>query len=544
MRDGNDYRVLIISSELEQIDATPKRVLLRQMAPLQARGLACELLMDPTQEQLERHLSESNYDAIIPIVHYALGGPRSRSNDRENFSVPLLLEQLDQPVIGCAHYVQLLTADKTVSLRRSGCGVPGILVTREMFERRDLPDLAAHSLEYPLFIKPNGMCASLGIGPENVVDSRDTAIRVIGGVFDAYPDVGECRIERDMSRFRQFTVAIVGNDPAFVTSIVELVYPDGIPRIYDRTYKETHISRRAIRYRVVEDANLRRELEYYATRAFTHLGMRDYARLDFFYDGEPLLHDANSHPTIGNSFSFEWCQRRGVEIEDLLAFPLAAFHHRQLADGRASRLPEAVFDLIPPDLRRGLEAPAPVMAPPEYTLPHGACRHVARYRAVDGTAVEVEVLRFLEALIALIKPDYVLETGTFLGASADAMARALAREGRGTMTTLERDPRCAAEARRRLAGLPVEVIDTESLAFSPPAPIDLLFLDSTRRLRGREFDHFRPHLHTNSVVVWHDTADHHPGVPEAVANLLETGAIDRVLLPTPRGVAISMLKRS
>jgi D-alanine-D-alanine ligase-like ATP-grasp enzyme len=437
MRDGNGYRLLIVSSELERVDATPRRVLLRQVKALQSRGIVCDFVMDPTQEQLECQLVENRYDAIIPIIHYSGGSTKTSDTLRENYSIPLLLEQLREPIVGCSHYVQLLTMDKTVSLQRSGCGVPGVLVTRRMFDRGDLPDLASDSLSFPLFIKPNGLCASLGIGPDSVVSSWEAAIRRIGQVFGNYPDVAECRIEKHMSSFRQFTVGIVGNGPAFVTSIVELVYPDGMPRIYDRENKETHISRRPIQYQVVENVGLKRELEFYATRVFAQLGMRDYARLDFFYDGEPYLHDANSHPTIGNSFSFEWCQRRGVRIEDLLAFPLAAFHFRQLADGRTSRLPDSALDLLPIKLRLELETPAPVTAPPEYTLPHGACRHPERYRAVDGTAVEIEVLRFLEALIALIKPNYVLETGTFFGASAEAMARALAREGRGTMTTIE-----------------------------------------------------------------------------------------------------------
>ena len=70
--------------------------------------------------------------------------------------------------------------------------------------------------------------------------------------------------------------------------------------------------------------------------------------------------------------------------------------------------------------------------------------------------------------------------------------------------------------------------------------IDLLFLDSKRTLRREEFLRFRPFLHNKSVIIWHDSSYRHQNhaVFDAVNELYEAGVIDRLLLPTPRGIML------
>ena len=118
------------------------------------------------------------------------------------------------------------------------------------------------------------------------------------------------------------------------------------------------------------------------------------------------------------------------------------------------------------------------------------------------------------------------------------------QNGFGRVISLEYNPNLAETARQKLSGYPVEVVACNSLEYIPEGQIDLLFLDSKRTLRREEFLRFRPFLHNKSVIIWHDSsyrAQNH-AVFDAVNELYEVGIIDRLLLPTPRGLTLSMLK--
>lgn len=536
-------RLLLVTSDCELADAVPITLLRRQAAVLNMAGVVCDIVVDPSQLELEQLVRRGAYDAVMSIPLFGYAYDHQTGAPYETYSIPQLLEQHGIPFIGCSHYVQLLTADKTVSLARSGCGIPGWMLSRTALASSAKPAAALDFLSadaYPVFVKPNTLCGSLGIDTGSIADGPEAVASRAAILFERFPSLREVRIEPYMGHHRQFTVGVLGNNNRVVCSVSELHFPDGKPCIYDYDRKSTPLTERDVEYRVVYDGNLRDELEFCARRVFQHLGMRDYARFDFFLSGEPILHDINSHPTLGNSFSWEWQQLWDILPENLLAFPLAAFHLRQLADGLPSRVPEAVLNLLPAPLRAALVGPAPVTAPPELTPPHPECLTPERYHCVDGTAVETEVLDFLSALVRLIKPGLIVETGTYRGASAEAMARALVANGTGHLVTVECDHQRAEAARRRLHGLPVEVITGASLEFLPNAPIDLLFLDSHRPIRGNEFTHFKPFLHAGSVVVWHDSAPHHPGVRPAIEDLAGQGIIDRLHLPTPRGLCLSM----
>ncbi len=377
-----------------------------------------------------------------------------------------------------------------------------------MFEHKHVEAIQSHIPldRYPLFVKPNSFCASLGIDERSVVHTPDELIRRAHAVFRDFPQLRELRLEPDFSQCRQFTVGVVGNGDRTVTSVCELIFPEHSSRIYTRAQKNIPLSSRDVRYALVEDSALHDELAYHGRRVFAHLGMRDYGRLDFFLTDEILLHDVNSHPTLGNSFSWEWQRSWGMALTEIFALPLVAFHYRQLADGKGSRLPAGVLSSMPIAMSKFLSECAPVTAPPELTPPSAECPDPWSYHCVDGIAVETEVLGFLDALVRLVKPLTVVETGTYRGASGETIARALARNGHGRLVTIELDADRAIRAARRLACLPAKVVNSGSLDYRPDGTIDMLFLDSHRPLRIKEFQHFLPYLTKDSLVVWHDSA--------------------------------------
>jgi len=164
----------------------------------------------------------------------------------------------------------------------------------------------------------------------------------------------------------------------------------------------------------------------------------------------------------------------------------------------------------------------------------------------DGFTAEAETLDFLHALIRLVKPRQVLETGTWLGLSSCAIGLALLSNGFGHVTTLEINQEAHATALENISHYKVQSVVTALLVpsteFVPDCTYDLAVFDSELCLRTGEFRRFKASLSEHAVVVFHDTAPHHEKVGEGVRSLISEGLIEGVDLPTPRGIFIGRLK--
>jgi Methyltransferase domain len=174
-----------------------------------------------------------------------------------------------------------------------------------------------------------------------------------------------------------------------------------------------------------------------------------------------------------------------------------------------------------------------------YTLARPDCPQPSRWHAVDEYAAETEVADLVAAMVAALRPDHVVETGTHVGHTAVRIGRALADAGVGRLTTLEIMPHFAAAARERCVGLPVDVVEQSSLEWTPEFPVDFAWFDSEPHLRGEEFRRLLPWMHARTVVGFHDTAPHHP-TRNFIDPLVAEGLLDPPLyLPTPRGLCLS-----
>src|ERR1019366_9611741 len=74
---------------------------------------------------------------------------------------------------------------------------------------------------------------------------------------------------------------------------------------------------------------------------------------------------------------------------------------------------------------------------PEYHRPTPECAHPERWRMFDSMTAEAEVLEFLSTLVTTIKPELVVETGTFSGISTLWIAEGLKANGRGRVISCE-----------------------------------------------------------------------------------------------------------
>jgi len=180
---------------------------------------------------------------------------------------------------------------------------------------------------------------------------------------------------------------------------------------------------------------------------------------------------------------------------------------------------------------------------PEYHRATPECPHPERWHMFDSMTAEAEVLEFLRTTVTTLKPELVVETGTFSGISTLWIAESLKANGRGRVITCEFDPKVYENARARIAtsGLAewIELRNESSLDMRVEGTIDLFFSDSDLPIREREIRRFLPQINPFGLILMHDASSHLKIVREAGLKLEQEGLISVVLLPTPRGQVVA-----
>ncbi len=180
---------------------------------------------------------------------------------------------------------------------------------------------------------------------------------------------------------------------------------------------------------------------------------------------------------------------------------------------------------------------------PEYHRPTPECPHPERWSMYDSMTAEAEVLEFLRTLTTTVKPELVVETGSFLGVSTLWIAEGLKRNGFGRIISCELDPVVFTKAKEKIAasGLSewIELRNESSLEMKVDGKIDILFSDSDMPIREPEVKHFLPQINSQGLILMHDASSHLKIVRDAALKMEAEGLISVVLLPTPRGLVLA-----
>ena len=180
---------------------------------------------------------------------------------------------------------------------------------------------------------------------------------------------------------------------------------------------------------------------------------------------------------------------------------------------------------------------------PEYHRPTPECPHPDRWRMYDSMTAEAEVLEFLRTLITTVKPELVVETGSFLGVSTLWIAEGLRANGFGKIVSCEYDPVVFAKAKEKIdaSGLAnwIELRNESSLEMKIDGTIDLFFSDSDMPIREAEVKRFLPQIRPTGLILMHDASSHLKIVRDAVFKMESEGLISAIFLPTPRGLVLA-----
>jgi len=180
---------------------------------------------------------------------------------------------------------------------------------------------------------------------------------------------------------------------------------------------------------------------------------------------------------------------------------------------------------------------------PEYTPATPECPNPQHWRMYDSMTAEVETLQFLKTLMTTMKPNVVVETGSFAGMSTVAMAEGIAENGFGKIVTCELDERVFRAAKERIEksrlGQWVDSRNESSLEMTVNGTIDVLFSDSEQSIREQEVRRFLPQMSPNGLILIHDAASCYDFVRKGALKMEQEGLISVVLMPTARGLVIA-----
>jgi predicted O-methyltransferase YrrM len=126
----------------------------------------------------------------------------------------------------------------------------------------------------------------------------------------------------------------------------------------------------------------------------------------------------------------------------------------------------------------------------------------------DGTkGTEREVSELIAAIVSAVKPEVVVETGTFMGHTTHVIAAALEANGRGHLHTVENDSGLVEQMRTRLPGrVTLHEADSTQWCTQFAGPVDLAFVDSgPGRVRLGDVGALWPKIVPGGYLMVHDT---------------------------------------
>ncbi len=536
------YQLLVISS----IEGNSLDALNEQIVYIQQFGVEVDLLIDPNEIEVIKKIEHQYYNGAYIHIKRRINSGYNIASSSHQERAEKLLESHNVPIVGNHYITQLLIGDKCLTSLKSGIGLSNIMLTRKENELECIPyEIIKNKIKYPVIVKPNSLHASQGISAKSVAFNDAELLPIIKNTFNRFPFLEEVLIEHFIQNGTEYAVSVLGNGDSVACCVNKIVYskPKNI-NLYSEEDKSLPLEQRSMAFSCELDDYIHNRLIFHAKTLFKYFNLKDFARFDIMYEKTFYLLEANCCPMPGNSYSWEWQEKYGLKKKQVLALYLCSFHFGQIASGRADNLPQSLIEALPQEIIDLIDHPNAIDVSPECSGPTENCQHPELYSMNSRIGSEIEVSHFLQSIVNVIKPHFVIETGTYQGDGTIALAEGLRKNRFGHMVSIEVDPQLAAIAAKRTSGYPVEIICKNSLQYVPTEQIDLLFLDSKRILRKDEFMHFIPYLHKKSLIIWHDSSyrKQNHAVFDAVNELYAQGIIDRLLLPTPRGITLSMLK--
>lgn len=231
--------------------------------------------------------------------------------------VPILLEMKGIPCVGADALTLGITLDKVMAKK---IFIAGQIPTPKFFEVRSARELIdTDHCAFPMIVKPRFEGSSKGLSEKSRVENKEELKNQVEFILDTYKQ--PALIEEFISG-REFTVAVVGNDPAQALPVVQ-VKIDGELELNEKFYTFSRIASDRLEY--VCPAKISPELEDkikdYALRAYRAVDCYDFGRVDFRVDksGNPFVLEINPLPSLSTEDVFMLIAKTiGISYEQML----------------------------------------------------------------------------------------------------------------------------------------------------------------------------------------------------------------------------------
>jgi len=239
----------------------------------------------------------------VDIVFNISEGLTGRNRESQ---IPVLLEMKGIPFVGSDALTLGLTLDKIMAKK---IFIAENIPTPKFFEVKDPATLHdIDHLKFPLIVKPRFEGSSKGLSENSRVENLEDLKKQAQHVISTYKQ--PALVEGFISG-QEFTVAIVGNDPAEVLPVVQIKI-DGRLNLNDKFYTFARITSDRLKY--ICPAHISQELKNKITKlalkVYESVECLDFGRVDFRVDSE------------GNVYVLEINPLPSLSTEDV--FPLVA----------------------------------------------------------------------------------------------------------------------------------------------------------------------------------------------------------------------------
>jgi D-alanine-D-alanine ligase len=228
------------------------------------------------------------------IFNIAEGRGNYRSREAQ---VPSVLEMLDIPYSGSGPQCLAICLDKPLTkqlVKAAGVSTPAwhVIDTPEQ-----LSAVSWHGLTYPMIIKPAYEGSSKGIRVNSLVSSPEEATEVANQLLKCYqqPMMVEEFIPGD-----EVTVGIIGNRPPTVLGMMRILPKNRVDYfLYTLEVKRDYLNLVDYECPARLEEKALAEIAAASLKAFTALGCRDFARLDFRISPEGTVYFLEINPLPG-----------------------------------------------------------------------------------------------------------------------------------------------------------------------------------------------------------------------------------------------------
>ncbi len=248
----------------------------------------------------------------VAIVFNIAEGYEGRNRESQ---VPILLEMLRVPFVGADGLTQGLTLDKVMTKKiLLAEGIP----TPRFVELRDPQEAWRVELSYPLIVKPRYEGSSKGLRNNSLVNTVEELTRQVEWLVETYrqPALVEEFIEG-----REFTVAIIGNDPPEVQPVVQIQINGQLElgRLF-YTFERIRSGADYVCPASMEEP-LRRQVESLALQTYQAVECLDFGRVDLRVDqqGHPYVLEINPLPSLSTEDVFMFVAKaQGLTYEAVI----------------------------------------------------------------------------------------------------------------------------------------------------------------------------------------------------------------------------------